>query len=251
MILSSILKPGQGSQGTTLSFLVLLVVSLVANISVDALAPPMMVWNPFKSGSKMAKQEDQPVIDRFIRPGDVIWTPGKSSTHDFDFSPFGIDEMGGISKCFFNNTSGVWNGVVENDSTGGLIGVRSTPDVCYNCYGCVGFAIKAKVVKVGGSTKIGKPLSLKFKSRNSIDPLDGLTFTTLVEAKLGEESIWYIPFKEQTPTQWSRMLPGEEFNINIVSGFKFVYSKIKYNDEICPHFELGDFEMKIDEIVAY
>ena len=84
MILSSILKPGQGSQGTTLSFLVLLVVSLVANISVDALAPPMMVWNPFKSGSKMAKQEDQPVIDRFIRPGDVIWTPGKSSTHDFD-----------------------------------------------------------------------------------------------------------------------------------------------------------------------
>jgi len=46
-------------------------------------------------------------------------------------------------------------------------------------------------------------------------------------------------------------LPGEEFNKNVVSGFKLVYSKIKYNDETCPNFELGDFVMKLSKIEAY
>ena len=217
---------------------------------VDSLAPPMMVWNPFKSTTTSSKASNPPV-DKVIGPGDIIWTPGNGTTHDFDFSPFGIDEMGGISKSVFDNTNGVWKGVVENDSTGGLIGIRSTPDVCYNCYDCQGFAVKAKVIKAGGSTERGKQLSLKFKSRNSMDPFDGLTFTTVVEAKVGDEKLWKIPFNEQTPTQWSRMNPGEEFNINIVTGFKLVYSKIKYNDEICPHFDLGEFEMQLLEIVAY
>ena len=67
---------------------------LAGGYFVESLAPPMMVWNPFKS-IKTSSQPSKSPVDKVIAPGDVIWTPGSGTTHDFDFAPFGIEEMGG------------------------------------------------------------------------------------------------------------------------------------------------------------
>jgi hypothetical protein len=208
---------------------------------------------------------------KVIRPGDILWTPGYLG-NDFDFFPFYATEMCG--SCTFDRKTSIWKGTVvdgtDDKSTssnnngligvrsvleggnGGLIGIRSLPNVQYDVSHCRGLLVTVKLL----SSPDNMPKEIKFKTRNTYDAMDGTTFTTPLDtAWPGEDTCcttWNIDFDRQIPTQFARVVHRHEaFNKTTLTGLKFVYSKLRYENEMTPYFALGTIEMELVGIQAY
>jgi hypothetical protein len=209
---------------------------------------------------------------KIIHPGDQLWIPGYLG-NDFEFFPFYSTEML-CGSCTFDRKTSIWKGTVvdgnddKNPSwigvrsvleggNGGLIGIRSLPNVQYDVTNCRGLLVTVKLL----SSPDGKRKEIKFKTRNTYDAMDGTTFTTPLDTSepgLDDtlRTTWNIDFDRQIPTQFARVVQNRQrddafFNKNTLTGLKFVYSKLRYENEMTEFFALGTIEMELVGIQAY
>jgi hypothetical protein len=177
----------------------------------------------------------------------------------------------------FDRKTSIWKGTVVDGNTdknkhhswilgersfleggnngGGLIGIRSLPNVQYDVTNCRGLLVTVKLL----SSPDGLPKEIKFKTLNTYDAMDGTTFTTPLDTsepglddRLCTTTTWTIDFDRQTPTQFSRVhYRHDAFNKNALTGLKFVYSKLRYENEMTKFFGFGTIEMQLVGIQAY
>lgn len=185
-------------------------------------------------------------LKKIISPNDVVWSATSGNENDFGFFPLDDVVMGGVSKSSFDNDGGIWSGFVDSANNGGFVGVRSSPSFQYDFSKCNGLKIKVE----GGQGK-----RFKFIVRDSTD-FNGVCWTSSFDVpkplfgSRGTTSV-QIPFSKQVPTIFARTVPDQKFNKMNVVGAQLAYSKFEYDGELNPNFELGEFELRVVEIVAY
>lgn len=161
-------------------------------------------------------------------PGDVIWEPGSSSNNFFKFSPLDDVVMGGASKSFIDNETGIWRGTVTTANNGGFVGIRSTPfdhqPTSLDMTRCTGLTIK---VKNGKTAKMDR---FKAVVRDST-ALNGVSWTTSFDTSSTTPCTVKIPFGKQRPSIFARTVPNVVFKKGNVVGFQFTYSKVRADNE--------------------
>lgn len=173
----------------------------------------------------------------------VLWKAGSStSTTDFTFAPLDDVVMGGASSSRFDAATGKWTGDVTDANNGGFIGIRSTPFVEYDMSQCKGVQLKITPSKKAS-------LRLKVVIRDSTD-FNGIGWTTSIDIAANGSTI-RIPFDKQVPTRFAQTVSGQSFAKDQVRGVQLVFSKFEYDGALNPKFELGDFQIQVEEIRTY
>lgn len=189
--------------------------------------------NPFQTGG---------TAKRSVAKGQVLWKAG-SMQNDFTFAPLDDVVMGGASASRFDQATGKWTGEVTDANNGGFIGIRSTPFVEYDMSNCQGIQLQITPNKK-------ESLRLKVVIRDSTD-FNGVGWTTSVDIVAGKGSTVKIPFDKQVPTRFAQIVSGQKFAKDQVRGMQLVFSKFEYDGALNPKFQLGDFQVQVEEIKTY
>jgi hypothetical protein len=189
--------------------------------------------NPFPTTGTGAK--------RTLDKGQVLWKAG-SMENDFTFAPLDDVVMGGASASRFDQATGKWIGEVTDANNGGFIGIRSTPFVEYDMSSCKGIQLQITPSKK-------ESLRLKVVVRDSTD-FNGIGWTTSFDVA-GNGCTVKIPFEKQAPTRFAQTVSGQIFAKDQVRGMQLVFSKFEYDGALNPKFQLGDFQVQVEEIRTY
>lgn len=206
-----------------------------------------------------------------IQPGDVLWKAGRTNqeNNSFTFSPLDDVIMGGISSSNFDDATGKWKGYVTDANNGGFIGIRSTPYVDWDMSACTGIEVQI-------NSKKNNDMRLKIVLRDSTQ-FNGIGWSTSKDVSEGggngiggiggilssitngnnssssSSSVTIkVPFINQVPTRFAKIIRNQSpFKKSNVRGIQFVYSKFEYDGKFNPKFVVGEFDLQIEQIVAY
>jgi hypothetical protein len=178
---------------------------------------------------------------RTLDKGQVLWKAG-SMENDFTFAPLDDVVMGGASASRFDQATGKWKGEVTDANNGGFIGIRSTPFVEYDMSNCRGIELQITPSKK-------ESLRLKLVVRDSTD-FNGIGWTSSFDIA-GNGSTVKIPFDKQVPTRFAQTVSGQKFAKDQVRGMQLVFSKFEYDGALNPKFQLGAFQVQVEEIRTY
>jgi hypothetical protein len=240
----------------------LLVVGTIFSVAHGLAAGTSERWNPFRFIQQSSKfvsllppgLTNAGTAMTVIRPGQVLFQASGSSNakQPFQFAPLDDVVMGGVSSSNFDNTQGIWKGLVTDANNGGFIGIRSTPSLNYDMSQCRGIAVKVQLAADNNKkTKKAGKKRFKMVTRDSTD-FNGITWATSVDITTSSTTptTWTIPFDRQIPTRFAQIVPNQTFNRRRVAGFQMAFSKFEYEGKLNPTFEVGNVELRVLEIRA-
>lgn len=215
-------------------------------------------WNPLRfaqQSSKFVKPPFSPPPPKeTIRPGQVLWQPTSTTSqkNPFQFAPLDDVVMGGVSDSTIDNASGLWKGTVTDESNGGFVGIRSTPNVDLDLSSCKGLEWRFQ-------TSANMPGRLKIVLRDTPD-FNGIAWSTSADipSKTSKREVRVkVPLnpKSLVPTRFAQILKGSETEKGIdktsVTALQLVYSKFEYEGALNPKFQSGEFELQLLEVRTY
>ena len=193
-------------------------------------------WDPIRFIQQSSKFIPKPSFGRsdstVVRPGDIIWKPGVSSSlnNNFRWAPLDDVVMGGVSSSMIDNETGSWKGTVSESNNGGFVGIRTTPfSNTLNFEQCTGIRLRLR----GGDGRTFKAIVRDSTDFNGICwttsfdmPRVKSFFSVFDDSEIKTTTTIKIPFKNQIPTIFAKTVPGEIFNSENIVGLQIAYSKV-------------------------